>query len=327
MQAMFLFPWSKLKPPFWKRGKAPDIKGLPPGSNPKPLPPPSGSNPNKLPAPGPEGSIVIDERTMLKKLMMEKVLMPEEKAEEIAELYSKYRQTLDPKYVESAKELLREHLVSLDPEAQQRVLENFHRTGRGVEVAERRLGRYLQGFVGDMGSQGLKAVGKRIPFFSIGIGLALAKERWDAGDKEGAVLELVSGILGSIPGIGTAGSLATDIYLAMRDMGIKVDRQTFDRMFYSALYQNTELSEEELKNLWNNEQERERILSLMQENPDFTVNLGGRRVRLDKDGNIYDYSALQEKGLGVNVDGQLYDRNTGRIVKEDPERFKIGTLR
>jgi hypothetical protein len=70
---------------------------------------------------------------------------------------------------------------------------------------------------------GAKAVGKsllkKIPGVSILAGGAFAAQRAMQGDFLGAGGELLSGVAGSIPGIGTAASVGIDAALAARDMG------------------------------------------------------------------------------------------------------------
>ncbi len=66
---------------------------------------------------------------------------------------------------------------------------------------------------------------------------------------------------------------------------------------------------------------------ILSPDPNFYVNYRGRAVRLDKDGNIYDYSSLAEKGLSVNTEGQVYEINTGKIVKNiDRNEFILGKI-
>lgn len=70
---------------------------------------------------------------------------------------------------------------------------------------------------------GAKAVGKsllkKIPGVSILAGGAFAAQRAMQGDWLGAGGELLSGIAGTIPGVGTAASVGIDAALAARDMG------------------------------------------------------------------------------------------------------------
>lgn len=63
-----------------------------------------------------------------------------------------------------------------------------------------------------------KGILKKLPLFSIIAGGAFAYERATAGDYGGAGAEILSGILGTIPGPGTAASLAIDATLLGRDL-------------------------------------------------------------------------------------------------------------
>lgn len=63
-----------------------------------------------------------------------------------------------------------------------------------------------------------KSVAKKIPMLGALAGLAFGAERLMSGDLLGAGGEVASGLLGSIPVVGTAASLAVDAGLAARDM-------------------------------------------------------------------------------------------------------------
>lgn len=68
---------------------------------------------------------------------------------------------------------------------------------------------------------GVKTVGKsilkKVPIVSILAGLGFAGHRAYKGDWAGAGMELASGVVGTLPGLGTAGSIAIDVALAKRD--------------------------------------------------------------------------------------------------------------
>ena len=65
----------------------------------------------------------------------------------------------------------------------------------------------------------------------------------------------------------------------------------------------------------------------MRVDPNFSLNLQGRQVRLDEEGNIYDYTALAQRGLSVNTEGQIYEVSTGRILRNiDSSQFVIGKI-
>lgn len=69
------------------------------------------------------------------------------------------------------------------------------------------------------GKVGLKSVLKKIPIIGLAAGGLFAAQRYMAGDKIGAGLELASGAAGTLPGAGTAASIGIDAALAARDMG------------------------------------------------------------------------------------------------------------
>ena len=67
-----------------------------------------------------------------------------------------------------------------------------------------------------------KAVGKgllkKIPFLGLGLAGAFAADRIGEGDYAGAGMEIASGILSIVPGLGTAGSVGVDAALLVRDI-------------------------------------------------------------------------------------------------------------
>lgn len=65
----------------------------------------------------------------------------------------------------------------------------------------------------------LKSAIKKIPIIGAIAGLGFAASRAASGDFTGAGLEAASGLLGTIPGFGTAASLGIDAALAARDIG------------------------------------------------------------------------------------------------------------
>ncbi len=69
------------------------------------------------------------------------------------------------------------------------------------------------------GKGGAKSLFKKIPIVGLGLGTMFAVQRLMAGDRTGAGMELLSGIAGSIPGLGTAASLSIDGALMAKDMG------------------------------------------------------------------------------------------------------------
>ena len=70
-----------------------------------------------------------------------------------------------------------------------------------------------------------KAALKKVPVVGALVGAGLAVDRiWNEGDWLGGGLELASGILGSIPGLGTAASVGIDVYSAKRDMDKEMEK-------------------------------------------------------------------------------------------------------
>jgi len=65
-----------------------------------------------------------------------------------------------------------------------------------------------------------KTLLKKIPFLGALAGLAFGTQRAIGGDLTGAALEVASGVVGSVPVVGTAASLGIDAYLAARDFGV-----------------------------------------------------------------------------------------------------------
>lgn len=71
----------------------------------------------------------------------------------------------------------------------------------------------------EAGEATLKSVAKKVPIVGVGVGVALAADRANAGDYVGASMEVASGVAGSVPVVGTAASIAIDAALMARDMG------------------------------------------------------------------------------------------------------------
>ena len=65
-----------------------------------------------------------------------------------------------------------------------------------------------------------KTLLKKIPFLGALAGLAFGAQRAIGGDLTGAALEVASGVVGSVPVVGTAAGIGIDAYLAARDFGI-----------------------------------------------------------------------------------------------------------
>jgi hypothetical protein len=83
------------------------------------------------------------------------------------------------------------------------------------------------------GKQGGKSVAKKIPLVGAVVGCGLGFWRLSQGDRDGAALELASGLASTAPGYGTAVSVALDIGIAGRDLkhAIEVHNARRDRYF------------------------------------------------------------------------------------------------
>lgn len=64
---------------------------------------------------------------------------------------------------------------------------------------------------------------KDVPFLGAGIGIILGAYRLYEGDLVGALAEVASGVVSSIPGSGTAASVGIDVALAAQDVSYSVD--------------------------------------------------------------------------------------------------------
>lgn len=65
---------------------------------------------------------------------------------------------------------------------------------------------------------GGKLLSKKVPILGSLFGLGYGLERFKNDDWTGGALEITSGVMGSVPGAGTAGSVAIDAILASRDL-------------------------------------------------------------------------------------------------------------
>ena len=77
---------------------------------------------------------------------------------------------------------------------------------------------------------GGKIAAKKVPGLGAVVGGAFAIERLIKGDVEGAGLELLSGLLGALPTVGTGASFAVDAYIIRRD----VENELRDEYGYAA---------------------------------------------------------------------------------------------
>ena len=92
--------------------------------------------------------------------------------------------------------------------------------GRLTQGLGKKLGRKLGGkAIGKIAGKGIgKSLGKKIPLVGLGLGAIFAAQRAMQGDFLGAGLELASGAASTVPGIGTAASVALDAGLMAKDM-------------------------------------------------------------------------------------------------------------
>lgn len=123
------------------------------------------------------------------------------------------------------------------PDAGDELAREARRRGRGLSPAEEqavrdRVARQASGDVAEVAAKEVgekvgkevaetagKSLLKKIPGFGLIAGLAFGADRAMGGDFAGAGLEVLSGLVGTVPGLGTAGSVAIDATLAARDMG------------------------------------------------------------------------------------------------------------
>jgi GH24 family phage-related lysozyme (muramidase) len=68
------------------------------------------------------------------------------------------------------------------------------------------------------GKASSKSLLKKIPFLGLGVAGLFAADRIGEGDFVGAGMEIASGIMSIVPGLGTAGSVAMDVALLARDV-------------------------------------------------------------------------------------------------------------
>ncbi len=93
----------------------------------------------------------------------------------------------------------------------------------GQAVAKSTAGKAVQKAAAKtVGSAAAKAVGKsvlkKVPIIGLGVGMYYALERLTSLDYTGAALELASGAASTLPGLGTAASVAIDVGIAGRDV-------------------------------------------------------------------------------------------------------------
>ncbi len=97
----------------------------------------------------------------------------------------------------------------------------------GAGAAASRVARNGGGALGrGIAKAGGKSLLKKIPVIGAIAGLGFAANRAMAGDWKGAGLEAASGIVGTVPGLGTAASVGLDAALLARDMKNEEDAAT-----------------------------------------------------------------------------------------------------
>ena len=123
-----------------------------------------------------------------------------------------------------------------------------------------------------------KTLGKRIPLAGIGISMDEIQQKLDKGDYKGAVMSTASMVASQFPGIGTASSVAIDIYLSIDEKNAELDGVEEEARFYTEKearlkgidnFENhkiTILSEEDVKELSNDIKYQEEVQKREQTN-------------------------------------------------------------
>ena len=93
------------------------------------------------------------------------------------------------------------------------------KVGSGIFKKLRGVASKAKGLFKVGGKGGAKSLFKKIPIVGLGLGTMFAVQRLMSGDTTGAAMELLSGLAGGFPGLGTAASLSIDGALMARDMG------------------------------------------------------------------------------------------------------------
>lgn len=312
-------------------------KGLPPGPKTDPLP---GGSGKPLPGKGseslPPGKGPMEELgginnpEQLKEYFKQRgIELTDEEAEKLLESRNRFWKTNDlmerQKIVSEFAEILEKAIIR-NSETFTKIRKDVSETASNVEKAI-----YKQ-IAEQAGEQGARSILKKIPLLGIAVGAYFAYQRAQEGDTKGAILEFASGIASAIPVIGTGASLGIDTYLLARDLGIidkNVSREEFNKIFNQVFSQAQMFSSiNDLRaNVWNNQNVRNQVLDQMRVDSSFSLNLQGKQVRLDEEGNIYDYTALAQRGLSVNTEGQIYDVSTGRILNNvNKNEFIVGRV-
>ena len=87
-----------------------------------------------------------------------------------------------------------------------------------INIIEEKIVPKMLSFLSPIGAKTFLTVLKKVPLLGLAVGSGMAVSRALAGDYTGAALEFLSGIASTIPGPGTAASLAIDGALIYRDL-------------------------------------------------------------------------------------------------------------
>ena len=99
------------------------------------------------------------------------------------------------------------------------------------EILTKNIGPIANKIVEETAESSLKTILKKIPLVSILAGGVFAAQRALAGDYTGAGLEFASGVVGTVPGAGTAASLTLDAALIARDVENDLNQLKAERQF------------------------------------------------------------------------------------------------
>ena len=154
----------------------------------------------------------------------------------------------------------------------------------------------------------IKAVSKKIPGVSLIAGLAFGADRLLAGDFTGAVVEVLSGIAGSFPGLGTLASIGLDSALLAKDAGMLPDE--FNEA-YKDLNKSIEGSISSIK------QDKSSLDSIKTPYSDEINDEVERIEKLDKQDLINDMNkTIQQNQANINSDNiEKQERNLPNIDK------------
>lgn len=154
----------------------------------------------------------------------------------------------------------------------------------------------------------IKAVSKKIPGVSLIAGLAFGADRLLAGDFTGAVVEVLSGIAGSFPGLGTLASIGLDSALLAKDAGMLPDE--FNEA-YKDLNKSIEGSISSVK------QDKSSLDSIKTPYSDEINDEVERIEKLDKQDLINDMNkTIQQNQANINSDNiEKQERNLPNIDK------------